>query len=126
MKRSLIATAWVFGTTVPLLAAAVFLFGCCVLPFHGVVHKVMPFCGMAVGLLHHHEAPAPLPARAKQQPAKRIATEVPHTDHFPHTSRALRRLTPSHATAYRSFISLGATRCDQDIGLHLVVETLLI
>jgi len=30
------------------------------------------------------------------------------------------------AASHRSFISLGATRCDQDVGLHLFIETFLI
>jgi hypothetical protein len=40
MKRRLIAAIWVTGATVPLLLAAVFLVGCCVLPFYQVAHKL--------------------------------------------------------------------------------------
>src|SRR5438105_15198488 len=35
MRRTVIAAAWIAGTTIPLLAATIFVFGCCVLPFHG-------------------------------------------------------------------------------------------
>src|SRR5215208_2935260 len=73
MKRTIVAAVCVAGSTVPLTLAAAFLFGCCVLPFHGVVHRVLPLCHMAVGILHgghdaddadHHPVP---PAPPKQQ-----------------------------------------------------------
>src|ERR1700716_1901694 len=85
MRRTAIAAAWIAGTTVPLLAAVVFLFGCCVLPFHAYIHKAMPMCHMAMGILsgehadHHDGAQQPLPARARQEPVKRIATEIPRS-----------------------------------------------
>ena len=126
MRRSLIAATWILGATVPLLAAFVLLFGCCVLPFHGVIHKVVPLCHLAAGLLHHHEQQTPLPAREKQQPAKRIAGEAPSTFQPAAASSAHERFVARGATTYRSFISHGALRCDQDVGLHLLIETLLI
>ena len=132
MKRTAIAAAWIVGATVPLLVAVVFVFGCCVLPFHGYIHKAMPLCHLAVGLMsgehspHHDGAQQPLPAREKQEPVKRVATDLPRSFHLAAQSSVRRAITPFDMTAYRSFISLGAIRCDQDIGLHLLVGTLLI
>ena len=125
MRRTAIAASWIVGATVPLLASAVLLFGCCVLPFHRVVHKMMPLCGLARGILHHDQQ-QPLPARNKQEPVKRIATEVPRAFHLTTAAAPPRRVASADATTYHSFIALGAVRCDRDVGLHLLVGTLLI
>lgn len=132
MKRRLIAAVWITGATVPLLLAAVFLVGCCVLPFHGIVHKLMPICEMAASVMrgghaeqdHGHEATPP--AREKQEPVQRIATEVPHAFRLAADSANGRTCAPAAAAGDRSFISLGAVRCDRDVGLHVLVETFLI
>jgi len=127
MRRTLIAVAWLLGTTVPVLAAVVFYFGCCVLPFHAYLHKALPLCHLAVALEHQQDdAPQPMPAREKQEPAKRMATTVPRTLPLAALAATRRIATSIDASAYRSFISLGALRCDQDIGLHLLTRTLLI
>jgi hypothetical protein len=132
MRRTAIAAAWVVGATVPLFIAVVFVFGCCVLPFHAYIHKAMPLCQVAMGVIsgqhtdHHDGAHQPLPARAKQEPVKRIATDVPRSFQLAALSAVHRAVTPAGMSAYRSFISLGALRCDQDVGLHLLVGTLLI
>lgn len=133
MKRRAIAAAWVAGLTVPLLLATVFLFGCCVLPFHQVAHRLMPVCEMAAAMMrgdhgageHRHEATPP-PAREKQEPVKRIATAVPAMFRLAAIAREEAAGTPGAGTAYRSFITLGAMRCDRDVGLHLLVATFLI
>jgi hypothetical protein len=135
MKRRLIAAAWITGATVPLLLATVFLVGCCVLPFHQIAHKLMPICEMAAGVMrgdhgghgdHEHDAVPPSPAREKQEPVKRIATEVPTIFRLALAAEEARLAAPSPATGYRSFITLGAVRCDRDVGLHVLVETFLI
>lgn len=133
MKRRLFAAVWVTGATVPLLLATVFLVGCCVLPFHAVMHKLMPICEMAASVMrgdhaehgeHEHDATPP-PAREKQEPVKRIATEVPSVFRLIGDDVArIAAVTP--ANDYRSFITLGAVRCDRDVGLHVLVETFLI
>ena len=127
MKRSLVAAAWIAGATVPLLMATVFIFGCCVLPFHQVVHKLMPVCDFAAGLMrgdHHagHDDATPPP----EKPVKRLVTRVPAVFRLAAASPAPRLLPPAPAVSYRSFITLGATRCDRDVGLHVLVETFLI
>jgi hypothetical protein len=132
MRRTAIAAAWVFGATVPLLTAVVFVFGCCVLPFHGYIHKALPLCHLAMDFIsgehadHHAAAQQPMPAREKQEPVKRIATEVPRSFQLAVASGAEQRVIASDATTYRSFIALGAIRCDRDVGLHLFIATLLI
>ena len=133
-RRRLIAAAWITGATVPFLLATVFFVGCCVLPFHQVMHKLMPICEMAASIMrgdhaahgHDHDAVPPAPAREKQEPVKRIATEVPDPFRLAAVAVAQRNVAPSSTTAYRSFISLGAVRCDRDVGLHVLVETFLI
>ena len=126
MRRTAIAAAWLFGTTVPLVAAAVFVFGCCVLPFHGLIHRVLPLCHIASGLIHHHDDQTPAPAREKQEPVKRLVSTMPPAFALTPAGDRPRIVRASAATAYRSFISLGATRCDRDVGLHVVLETFLI
>jgi hypothetical protein len=130
LKRTAIVAAWLLGATVPLLMAAVMIFGCCVLPFHGVIHKIVPLCDVALNLMHGERQASdqqqPLPARAKQEPVKRIATEVPRTFQLAVAAEAQHAVRANAAASYRSFIALGALRCDQDVGLHLLVATLLI
>src|SRR5438132_1090981 len=131
MKRTFVAAAWIAGSTIPLLVATVFVFGCCVLPFHGMIHRLMPLCQVAAGIMsgdHHNgaAAPMPMPAREKQEPVKRLFTEVAIAFVVARSIDQPRTATPTAAAAYRSFISLGATRCDQDVGLHLLIETFLI
>ncbi|HEY6139629.1 MAG TPA: hypothetical protein VI670_17845 [Thermoanaerobaculia bacterium] len=130
MRRAVIAAAWLVGATVPLLLATVMIFGCCVLPFHGVIHKVMPLCSLAINVIHgEHAAGAnrqQAPARQRQEPVKRLVTEVPRAFHLHAAFAAARRIEATNASTYRSFITLGAVRCDRDVGLQLFVATLLI
>ena len=123
-RRALIAAAWIAGTTVPLLLSTVLLFGCCVLPFHSVIHRLMPFCQTAMGVLRgeHDQAPTPAPARAKQE---RVPTELPQAARIAISAEA-HAVTPAAATMYRSFITLGAMRCDRDVGLHVLLDLFLI
>lgn len=130
MSRKTVAALWIAGATVPLLLATVFVVGCCVLPFHQLAHKLMPVCHLAASLMRgdvaEHEHDATTPAREKQEPVRRIVTEVPRVFRLAMTTDATRVAAPSAATAYRSFVALGAVRCDQDVGLHVFVETFLI
>jgi hypothetical protein len=124
MKRRVVAAVWIAGATVPLLLATVFVVGCCVLPFHNVMHKVMPVCAMALEAMRgDHDAQAPVPAREKQEPAKRIATVVAPMFRLTMSDVARQTLAPSPVSGYRSYIAQGAVRCDQDVGLHVLVDT---
>lgn len=134
MRRRVIAAVWITGATVPLLLATVFLVGCCVLPFHSIAHELMPICEMAANVIrgdhagheHGHDAVPPSPAREKQEPVKRVATEVPNVFRLAAITATLRVMAPTATTGYRSFITLGAIRCDQDVGLHVLGVTFLI
>jgi hypothetical protein len=128
MRRTAIAAAWIFGATVPLLASVVLVFGCCVLPFHAYIHKAIPFCHVAIGMMTGEQHGSPqqqVPASKKQQPAPRMTTDVPRTFHLS-TATSSSAIAAKPITAYRSFISLGAVRCDRDVGLHVLIATFLI
>ena len=114
MKRAVIAVSWIAVTTVPVLLAAVMKFNCCALP-------VMPFCHMAAA--SHDDVQTQVPAHEKQQPVKRIVTPSLFAIAISNESRAL-AVNPQRA--YRSFITLGATRCDHDVGLNVLLATFLI
>jgi len=132
MKRTVIAAAWLAGTTIPLIMAAVFLFGCCALPFHHVLHRVMPLCRVAAGFLHadhgdhdgdHHPTP-PAPEKQKTSGPQLLTTLRGRLSSHQFVSFTTARDAAQSRIAYRSFISLGAARCDQDVGLHaLLIET---
>lgn len=132
MNRRFVAAAWITGTTLPLLAAAVFCFACCVLPFHGTIHNLMPWCELAAHLTNHgpeaddQKAQPPATEPEKQNPIKRLATDLSSGTRIPVLSYALRPLLATASGAYRSFITLGALRCDQDVGLYVLVKTFLI
>ena len=129
MNRRLFAAIWVTGATVPLLLATVFLVGCCVLPFHAVMHKLMPICEMAASMMRGdhagHQDDATPAGREKQEPVKRVASEAPAFVRLV-ADDASRSTSATSAVSYRSFITLGAVRCDRDVGLHVLVETFLI
>jgi hypothetical protein len=128
MKRTAIATAWILGATVPLLASVVMVFGCCVLPFHAYIHKAVPLCHVAIGMMTGEQHGSPeqqVPASKKQQPAPRVPTDVPRTFQLSMTSTSS-AIAANAITAYRSFIAPGALRCDRDVGLHLLIATFLI
>jgi hypothetical protein len=126
VKRVAIAAIWIASATIPLLLASVFLIGCCVLPFHGIVHKVLPMCHIAVAMLGGgHEREASVPAQQKEPPPKRIVSERIETFRVAAATHS-ERLVLTAATSYRSFITLGAIRCDRDVGLHVLVDTFLI
>lgn len=129
MKRTLIAAAFVAGSIVPMVMATVFVFGCCVLPFHRVIHRVMPLCHTAMAFIgggDRSDDAAQTPAREKQEPVKRLVTHVPVRAAIREVTTQARVIAPTPTNSYRSFISLGATRCDRDVGLHVVIRTFLI
>jgi len=125
--RKVIAAAWVVGSTVSAAALALFLFGCCVLPFHNVLHRAFPICGHIAGVLSHahHDHPAPAtPAFVKRAPvpATIAASRPMHVaaiDAAPLRAAYLAR-------SLRNIRSLGALRVDDDIGLHALFVTFLI
>lgn len=133
MKRRLIAAAWITGATVPALLATVFLVGCCVLPFHRVMHQLMPLCEMAASIVrgdsgaaeHEHDAVPPA-EREKRDLTTRIVTVAPETFRLSTSISDQRLSAATSRDSYRSFISHGASRCDQDVGLYTLLDTFLI
>jgi len=132
MRARLVAAAWIAGATLPLLGAAAYFFACCVLPFHGTIHDLMPGCEMAARLMGsgaedpHREVQPPSTAPEKQDPAKRMAADLTSKTRTLAVSHDQGPSAPCAKPAYRSFITLGALRCDQDIGLHVLLKTFLI
>ena len=128
MKRTAIAAVWIIGATVPLVASVVLVFGCCVLPFHAYIHKAIPLCHVAIGMMtgeQHGPAQQQVPASKKQQPVPRIASEVPRVFQLS-MAAASSPIAVTFITDYRSFVTLGALRCDRDVGLHVLIATFLI
>ena len=128
MKRAALAVALIAGSTIPAIVAATFLFGCCVLPFHRVLHRVMPLCSIAKSFLTHDargEHRDATPAPEKQQIKRLVLPAFKETLRIGVTTNAI--ASASNAVTYRSFITLGATRCDRDVGLRLqLLDTLRI
>ncbi len=132
MSRRFVAAAWITGTPLPLLVAAVFLFACCVLPFHGTIHNLMPGCEIAARLMlsgpeaDDQKAQPLSTAPEKQEPIKRLAIDLSSGARSPVLSYEQPPFFADASGAYRSCITLGALRCDQHVGLHALVETFLI
>ncbi len=132
--RKLIAAAWIVGTAASALALFLFLFGCCVLPFHRVLHRAFPICSHVAGILasgHRgdpRDATPAAPAQSKAAPA--IAKVLPVKVAAWSSHIAVQRLLLSPAAhndrALRNLRSLGALRVDDDIGLYALFETFLI
>lgn len=109
------------GSVVPLTLAGLFVFGCCVLPFHRTLHKVAPLCHITASLTPaaQHQDSTPAREKTEQTVNKSVPTDLTAraevvVDHTPSALQAVR----AHP-GYRSFVSLGALRCDEDVGAHL-------
>jgi hypothetical protein len=126
-RRLWIAAAWLTGETIPLVLMAVFLFGCCVLPFHRYLHSAMPLCGGIVKLLasgpeeQQSQSTAP---RAEEQtkPAPVVMASGCAAVSSLTAALTARVVLPSPREELRH----GAARCDHDVGLHLLLATFLI
>jgi hypothetical protein len=120
MKRAAIATTCLLSATVPVLFAIVFYFGCCVLPFHHAMHRLMPICAVAKQMLARGgetERQTATPASDRNPNEPQLVTNTPARQAL-QPANAMWRLDVAAASApgYRSFISLGAARCDADVG----------
>jgi hypothetical protein len=120
---------WISGllcaaATVPVVAMSAFLFGCCALPFHRVLHRYLPICGSIVRFMtpdSHHEA-TPDKVITKKHPPATIVTARTHAVPAWRT----RQLPPAIAHRLRDQLSHGALRCDNDVGLLLFLAVMLI
>lgn len=125
MRRAVIALVVAAGTIVPTLAANVWLFGCCALPFHRVMHGIAPLCHMAMSQSFNDRSDQTTTAPAPTQSAQRLDSELTQRASFPVTSRSS-SVASSTPAAYRSYIALGAVRCDSDVGLNTILSTFII
>ena len=129
--RRSIAVAWLLGGGL----AAFFLVGCCILPFHAVMHRLLPFCQIAAALVageetgHGHEHPSePASGQKRDTPAPREASCQPvGRPALPAVVVVSADCPPASPARFRSQVSLGAVRCDEDVGARLaLLETLRI
>ncbi len=109
---------------IPAVLLSVALFGCCVLPFHRIVHRYLPMCGGIVklwtGESHREAAPAkivPGKAPAPLIVAARIAALI---------SARVDAIVPPPSLRFRDRIAHGALRCDDDVGLLLLLSLMLV
>lgn len=132
-RRRHIVFGWLLAGGASVLLAAVFLVGCCVLPFHDLTHRLLPLCDVAAAVLAlgneaGHEHPA-VPAERqdgprKQRDASSVAASCPGTTITLAVASVQSLATP---TGDRAQISPGALRCDDDVGQRLaLLETLRI
>ncbi len=124
MKRIWLAGLLCATAAIPIIAMSAFLFGCCALPFHRVVHRYLPICGSIVRLMtpgSHHEATPGKVIAKKQSP---MTTQAIRT-----AGGEVRRTLQSPAAVtnrFRDQISHGALRCDNDVGLLLFLSIMLV
>jgi hypothetical protein len=124
MKRVAIAAAWLIGSIVPLTLAALYFFGCCVLPFHQTLHKLLPLCSIASVMMRSDDGDTTRPSTPAREKSDKTAKKsfpslLPeHPEFSASTDRVALHFVPA-SVRYRSFIALGAMRCDDDVGLRL-------
>ena len=113
----LFRSAVISGTAVPALVATAWIFGCCALPFHlcrlSAMHDAAP-----------QQQPVSAPAAKMRHPTVRAVVPAAQTCRLAPADRE--RLRPFSAAAYRNFLTLGAMRCDRDVGLHTLLATFII
>lgn len=112
-------------------AAAVFLFGCCTLPLHGVMHHVIPFCHIAHAFAaevhdddHHDVVPPSAP-----EPPRRIETS--RSVDVMAAARVIliafserqRLVVAGSDQVARNVFTIGALRVDDDVGLAALLAT---
>ena len=117
------------GSLVPIALGTLYFFGCCVLPFHQELHDVVPLCHIAAKVSGGSESDPgeSTPAREKDASAKKVPTKLTARAEVAVITSADARAIPRAASGFRSFISLGALRCDDDVGHRLsLLATLLI
>jgi hypothetical protein len=129
IRRRIIVLALAGVATAPALLTAAVLFGCCVLPFHREIHRVVPLCHIAAKVLPDkapRESPSPAPP-PRDEPQKRFAATATARVALYAAVRVLEVEITAIPSAHRSLITLGAVRCDEDVGLRLMLlATLLI
>ncbi|HEY8131015.1 MAG TPA: hypothetical protein VII12_03920 [Thermoanaerobaculia bacterium] len=124
MKRTLLTGLCFVAVAVPALVMSVLVFGCCALPFHKTIHRLFPVCGGIVKILapesRHQQTTAPgansKPTIARVIFAKRVSSIA--------FSWAPGVIVGPLRTIDR--VAQSAMRCDDDVGLNLLLAILLI
>ena len=124
MRRILLIGFCFAAVAVPALVTSVLVFGCCALPFHKTIHRLFPVCGGIVKVLapeSRHEQTTPPRASPKPSIAHVIFAKRLSSITFLSAPAAI--VEPLR-TIDRSAQS--AMRCDDDVGLHLLLAILLL
>ncbi|HVT43602.1 MAG TPA: hypothetical protein VMT00_04355 [Thermoanaerobaculia bacterium] len=127
MRRDLIAGAILLGATVP-AAAVLYLFGCCVLPLHDVLHRAMPACHLGVQLMaagndEQERVPATPAAPDRERSAASAIRALIESRAYPASLVLVAATDSVSAAADRNFVTLGGVRCDDDVGLQTRLMT---
>ena len=125
VKRTIAAASIALALTLPALVASVWLFGCCVLPFHRAMHRVLPLCHIAAAA-HDGAASRQQPSTAPRTVERRIVIRLWSGGLQAAVVRTGGLKPAAPQVSYRSFITLGAMRCDRDVGLHTLLATFII
>ena len=124
MKRIWIAGLLCAGAVIPVAIMSTFLLGCCVLPFHRVLHRYFPICGGIVKWIApggHHDA---TPARTVTKKHLTASTVPSRTENISFAANSA--LRAAGASRLRNQIAHGALRCDDDVGLLILLSVMLI
>ena len=133
MRCRTVFVIWSGAIAIPALIAALFVFGCCVRPFHGLLHSTFPICHAASEIAEHlggmgdTTSGQPVP-----RPRPPLRTAPPTTVVVPEWLRAAPdRMTGagplvSSKADCRNLIAAGALRCDDDVGFSVLLSTFLI
>lgn len=126
MRRSQTALLVLAGAGLPAVAAAVVLVGCCVLPFHGVIHRLLPLCQTAAAIVggegdggHDHSVPAPPPQRTDDERGPAAAARW-SAGVFPALAVTAQTVVGTRSRL-RALSRPEATRCDDDVGARLTL-----
>ncbi len=124
MKRVLLTGLCFAAVAVPALVTSVLVFGCCALPFHKTIHRLFPVCGGIVKMLvpeSRHEQTTPARANSKPSIAHVIfAKRLPPIAFSSAPAIIVRPLRTIDRVAQSTM------RCDDDVGLHLLLAILLL
>lgn len=117
MRVKVLAAVMLTGSAIAALAAA-FIFSCCVLPFHREIHSVVPLCHVAKAMTSDAGQPSDDPGRPaeKQRDDHRSLTRSTLSSGIPDVS-AVNVSGLRGSASRRAYRSLGAMRCDSDVGL---------
>ena len=125
MRRFSIVVAWIAFACIPTVAISVLIFGCCALPFHRVIHRILPVCSGIMKTHESHTPTTPATVAAKRAPvvfaktSPKIATTIADVKVRSHTFAFI---TPAMTEKYK--IPNPCTTCHTDKSTAWATETL--